>query len=259
MAATADIQWPVPGMPGGVWQARAFGQTLDDLGVDLGAAAPFATTEVLRTCLSSAGAPLPEGEVWSWTVNRRLQGLLAVTLATRGEYWTLTADCIAAGCGEPMDLPLRLSAFRRTEDPLRIRVALADGAHMELSLPTGEDQRAWLREAQVAPQALLQRLLVGSTGDLPPAAFPTVEAALAEADPLTALEIETRCPVCGADNWIPLDLEQLCLRLLVAEQPRLLDDIHRLALAYHWSEAEILAVPAARRRQYLARLEPVWP
>ena len=52
-----------------------------------------------------------------------------------------------------------------------------------------------------------------------------------------------------------LDLEATCLALLAAEQPRLIDDIHALARAYHWTEAEVLAVPPRRRRQYLDRIE----
>jgi hypothetical protein len=34
----------------------------------------------------------------------------------------------------------------------------------------------------------------------------------------------------------------------------LLDAVHQLARAYHWSEREILALPRERRRQYLARV-----
>lgn len=36
---------------------------------------------------------------------------------------------------------------------------------------------------------------------------------------------------------------------------RMIADVHRLALAYHWSEPEILALPLPRRRRYLSALE----
>jgi hypothetical protein len=35
----------------------------------------------------------------------------------------------------------------------------------------------------------------------------------------------------------------------------LLLEIDQLARAYHWSEADILAIPAARRRRYLALID----
>lgn len=34
----------------------------------------------------------------------------------------------------------------------------------------------------------------------------------------------------------------------------LLTEVHALALHYHWSERDILALPRARRRRYLALL-----
>jgi hypothetical protein len=35
----------------------------------------------------------------------------------------------------------------------------------------------------------------------------------------------------------------------------MIGDVHRLASVYHWSEADILALPLPRRRRYLARLD----
>lgn len=251
------VQWPVPGSPDKRWRARAFGQTLADLDVDLGAPAPVVTTSILAGCVSEDGAAPDDAELWSWTVNRRLQGLLAVTIATRGDAWTTTIRCSSAACAEPMDLPLNLGAFMRREDPVQVTCALGDGEGIAVAVPTGADQIAWLRDGSSAPLAMLRRLL--PPADAPdPERLAAVEDGLAEADPLTVLDLETRCPACGAECHLALDLEDVCLGLLAAAPPALLDDIHALALAYHWSEAEILAVAPERRRQYLARLERSW-
>jgi hypothetical protein len=45
----------------------------------------------------------------------------------------------------------------------------------------------------------------------------------------------------------------------IATGDRLLEEVHSIARAYHWSEAEILALPLPRRRRYLDLLqgEPV--
>ncbi len=242
------VRWPVPGEAGAHWQARAFGGALADLDLDLDhGSPPMATTRVLAGCLEADGAAPDEMEIWGWTVNRRLQGLLAVTVATRGEAWTPTITCDA--CTAAMDLPLALGAFRRESDPLAVACDLG-GETVEVAMPTGADQRAWLAAGDDAPAAMLARLLPDAADDR----LPAVEAALAEADPLTVLEIETRCPECDAENRLELDLEAICLALLAAARPRLIDDIHALAMAYHWTEAEILAVPPERRRLYLDRI-----
>ena len=223
-----------------------------DLDLDLtGAPPPVAATGVLAACLSGDGAAPAEPDVWEWTINRRLQGLIAVTIATRGAAWTSTIRC--QGCGAPMDLPLQLDAFRREEDPPSVACAL-DGEMQHLAVPTGADQHSWLQAGANGPAAMLARLLPEGAA-ASPERLAAVEAALAEADPLTVLTIHTRCPECDAENSMELDLEATCLALLAAEQPRLIDDIHALALAYHWTEAEVLAVPPRRRRQYLDRIE----
>jgi hypothetical protein len=48
-----------------------------------------------------------------------------------------------------------------------------------------------------------------------------------------------------------LDIPALVLAELEAEGQRLLGDIHVLARAYGWSEAEVVALPPARRRRYV--------
>ena len=254
------ILWPVPGSPGAHWQARAFGQHLQDLEVDLhGQSAPAATTWVLTSCLIEDGGHPSEADIWSWTVNRRLQGLLAVAVATRGDTWATSLRCADEGCAQPMELSLTLSAFQRRDDPARIACAVPEGGAVEISLPTGADQLAWLQHGTADKAALAERLLPDGADRPPDGWLDAVEAGLEEADPLTVLELETACPECGAANRLPVDLERVCLGLLASEQPRLLDEIHQLASAYHWSEEEILAVPPSRRREYLARLEQAWP
>jgi hypothetical protein len=76
-----------------------------------------------------------------------------------------------------------------------------------------------------------------------------------EFDPLPAFEMQVVCPECGAASTAAPALTAAALQRLVAAQERLLDDVHRIALNYHWTEAEILRMPAWRRESYLARIE----
>jgi hypothetical protein len=204
---------------------------------------------------------------WNWTLNRRLQGLLAVTIATRGTHLDVTVNCATPGCGVPMDIPLELHVFQTGDDPLEVCCRVEASHELRLRLPMGADQRRWLyelRPAQDTPDYTdMVRALVVALDEAPPALdwrmpaawLAAIETALEEADPLTSLELHTQCPHCGGAIAIPFDLEAELLHLLANEQPRVLDEVHRLAVAYHWSEPEIMALPVARRRQYLQRIE----
>lgn len=257
----ASERQPNVGTAGTQWQVRPFGQMLNDINIDpLERPRPIAVARILDACLSATGNAPSQAELMTWPVSRRLQGLLAITIATRGDRWTMTANCDVPACGAPMDLPLNLNAFRREVDQEKTSCDLPDGRRLEITVPTGADQLTWLAAGDIGPGAILHRLVAvpDDAIEISAAALEAIEEALEEADPLTTLEIETVCPECGAENSIPLDLEGGCLNLLAAERPRLVDDIHVLATAYHWSEAEILAIPPTRRRQYLARIDRMW-
>jgi hypothetical protein len=84
---------------------------------------------------------------------------------------------------------------------------------------------------------------------------PRLSRTLAERDPLVALSLSCPCPACGAGNEISIDLEAVALARLERRRSCLLHEIHALASRYGWTEAEILALPPARRAHYLALIE----
>ena len=106
--------------------------------------------------------------------------------------------------------------------------------------------RALIREVDGAPPS--------DDWEIPDAWIDPLARELEERDPLTALELETRCPTCDSPASVPLDLEAELLARLQYRQQRTLDEIHRLASVYHWSEAVILELPVWRRRYYLSQL-----
>lgn len=68
------------------------------------------------------------------------------------------------------------------------------------------------------------------------------------------LELATACAECGAEMVLPFDVAAFLDGEMGARAARLLDEVHLVALSYHWSEAEILALPSARRQDYLKRI-----
>jgi hypothetical protein len=86
---------------------------------------------------------------------------------------------------------------------------------------------------------------------LPESVLSRVEALLAEADPLAELMIDNGCPACGY-RWHSLfDIVSFFWIEISASARRLLGDVHLLARAYGWREADILAMSPLRRSYYL--------
>jgi hypothetical protein len=77
-----------------------------------------------------------------------------------------------------------------------------------------------------------------------------VETAMEAMAPCLAGELQGSCPACGTVLSIFFDPRQFCLRELRQRASYLYQDIDLLARRYHWSEADILALPQARRHSY---------
>ena len=84
-----------------------------------------------------------------------------------------------------------------------------------------------------------------------------VEALMESMAPSLSNELRGACPECGAEVNIYFDVHHYCLRELKEHATFVYEDIDILARQYHWSEADILALPRNRRTIYaeLARQE----
>lgn len=71
-------------------------------------------------------------------------------------------------------------------------------------------------------------------------------------DPMAKIEIELACAFCSAHWARPFDIVEHLWTALHGAGQSLLREVHLLASAYHWSERDILALPPARRRAYIA-------
>ncbi|GLR87948.1 hypothetical protein GCM10007857_46600 [Bradyrhizobium iriomotense] len=240
---------------------RAFGLAGGDLDIRLDDAdRPAVVTSVLAVCLDGiADREAAARAVWAWTLAERLQGLIAVVLAggaTNPPWQTRCAHCKVA-----IEIDVPLEAFAAPPRQHAITCRSLDGHLVTARLPRGDDARAWHANASDAC-AIATMLVEDVDGEtpapgwrLPPDWLGPLADALAEVDPLTVLQLQALCPGCGHANVIDFDLEGWLLGLCSVEQQHLIDDVHRLAGAYHWSEAAIAALPPWRRRAYLARID----
>lgn len=172
----------------------------------------------------------------------------------------LSAACPA--CEARYDFPLdwaQLPIKPAGESYPHINFARACGSNIVVRLPNGGDQEylanisSAIQETSQLKLQLLQRLLPESVAasEFSQQEIAQLDLALEQASPELAAQIELACPECGHEHAQALDLYR-GLRQSLAE---LLDQVHRLAVNYHWSEAEILALPKARRSAYLQRLD----
>src|SRR5262249_23550211 len=82
-----------------------------------------------------------------------------------------------------------------------------------------------------------------------------VENKMASADPMAETLLVLRCPTCAREWDERLDIARFVWAEIEYRARLLLWDIHRLALAYGWTEAETLSLPAARRAMYLEMVQ----
>lgn len=192
-------------------------------------------------------------------LGRRNRMLLDARRLLFGPVADVVAPCDA--CGERLEaevsLPALLGALPSAAvDPAPVRLR---GYEVRLRLPTGDDLTDLPGDVEAAARELLARVVLTVSrggedvelGSLPPGVLRAADEALAAADPAADLELAVDCPDCGAQATVVLDPVELLWDEVDAWAWRMLGEVHALAGAYGWSEADVLALTPARRQAYL--------
>lgn len=208
-----------------------------------------------RLLVDAPGTSVAPGAAVALTVPERDLLLAAAWRMARGPKIAGTLQC--ASCAVPFDYDFSLDDLvdhvrsSLAELPVREGVYTLPGG-CRFRLPTGEDEQALEGlPNDEAEQALLARCLV--EGDLlrdGPDALAAMERLGAGID----LDLELRCADCGHVHDAHFQIQGYLLGALIAERRDLVEDIHRIALAYRWSLGEILSIPIRRRRAFVALL-----
>ncbi|MBW4700978.1 hypothetical protein [Micromonospora sp. RL09-050-HVF-A] len=191
----------------------------------------------------------------------------ALLLAAAGD-WTggrvaATVDCRA--CPEHLEVALSVADLlaaapdRTDADRAAGPFTLTWRGHLlSLRLPTTVDLAGAARagDAAAAERWLFDACLLDATPPLadPSAALPAVSEAMAERDPLGVVAVTLTCPGCGGSTEALLDVPAWAWQAADTRVRRLLDEVHRLARAYGWSEAQVLGLGPHRRAAYLERV-----
>jgi hypothetical protein len=206
----------------------------------------------LDRALLTIGAALPEdaGALADWPLGRRNAALADLRRRSFGS--ALSSWCACPECGERMEFELDAKLLCAQETAFDVPVRVQGRA---LRLPTSRDLASIAAETdpQRAALHLLQRCCLDALEPLGWTEQQMAEAgqALAEADPLAETLLKLRCAVCSHEWQEPLDIADYLWSEIEARARRLLIEVHSLASAYGWSEADILALSEPRRRLYL--------
>lgn len=218
---------------------------------------PAAEVAVYLAALALPGLTLQDCAALA--LGARDRALAGLREATFGAALSLRATCPA--CGAAVDVATTIEDLRVEAGEIREVVVEIAGLPFAARPATSADLAvlADIADPAEAREILARRCLV-PLGDHPvPAALDAVEtdligAALATVDPASDLFVALRCLECATPWDAPMDIARILAADIAAASETLIDDIHELAAAYHWSEAEILALAPERRLAYLKRL-----
>lgn len=169
-------------------------------------------------------------------------------------------------CGEALEFSLNTAGFS-TASPESQETELAletDGYAVRFRLLDSRDLQAAANAAGVeaARALLLGRCLLEAryddrvlkAGELPATVIDRLAQRMEACDPQADTMIELVCPLCERACEIAFDIASFLYTEIHAQALRLLREVHTLARAYAWTEADILAMSARRRRDYLELL-----
>ena len=207
-------------------------------------------TAILTATWPELSAP----EAADLPIGARDRLLLAARAISFGAMLGGQARCGA--CDGDIDLTFDIGkALAEPAAPPQFTVE-ADGAALACRRPAVRDLAALSRAGLSGAEArrfLVERCLV--TRPARSLADETVEAvgeAIVGTDPWAELVLQADCPDCGTGVDLLLDPVSVIWSDIEARARNLLAAVARLARAFGWREADILALSEARRRRYLA-------
>lgn len=220
------------------------------------ASAPVDRAPLLLRWIGAVAADAPAGDL---TVGQCDALLFEARRALFGETLEATATCPA--CQTEVELTVALGDLQPpvTPGPVAPVTVQADGYALQCRIPGHEDLRALAGRREATLRDLLERCVLEARspagqpvtpGELPDATVDAVATALAEADPGAQTVLRVRCP-CGTEWLDELDIQAVVWNDLTEWVGYTLTEVHLLAQAYGWSEAEILGLSGWRRSWYL--------
>jgi T4 bacteriophage base plate protein len=219
--------------------------------------------------LSIAFPQTPHETLAKLNVVQRDLCLLELRRLTFGSQINGRADCPA--CGQRLDLDFDIGDLPASTSVLPdlelIKLSKAensfhtDNYEVTFRLPTSLDLSivGKLLDQTARRQKLLEACVLSVQcdgkslllGDLSPDAIDALIEHMSQENSISNLTLPVTCPECSATWEILFDIVSYFWGEITAWSMRLMHEVHMLATAYGWGEADILAMSARRRQGYL--------
>jgi hypothetical protein len=233
-----------------------------------------------RQALVLLAAVYPEHsmeQLAQWSVGQRDAGLL--TLRERLFGSQLNGMTICPQCRQRIELAFNVSDIRvepTMSDPIvrvdEVMTLTAEGYRVQFRLPNTLDLEALETSADVNQirEQLFHRCIksvvregaergdgepVDNLTPLPMTLVDAIAERMAEADAQADARLALNCPDCNHEWFATFDIATYLAGEIHSWAKYLLREIHSLARAYSWREADILTMTPRRRRAYLELLE----
>jgi hypothetical protein len=181
--------------------------------------------------------------------NALLMELRVLTFGRRVEGFA-----VCSACGAELEFGLDAETLAL---PVTTRKASNAEARLMARAVNSADLAAAMEAAneEEARAVLLQRTLGVDVSGMDPARRAECEVEFARWNAEAETRCVLRCGACGAREISDFDIASFLWREVAQAARRLLAEVHRLALAYGWSERAVLRMSAARRNAYLGMLD----
>jgi hypothetical protein len=158
------------------------------------------------------------------------------------------ALCPSDDCAEVIDVSFGITAYLDHHRPRSFRGVVEDGSSW-FALTRSDVRFRIPRIADVVAGTLADCV---RPVDLSAGEARRVDRALEALAPRLDGELTGSCPACGRSVELRFEPISYVIEELRDASSGLFAQVHELALAYHWSEASILALDRARRRGYVS-------
>lgn len=204
-----------------------------------------------------------EEQVAELSVGEAEERMLALRRSAFGETFDALSRC--PHCEELIELSFGSSDFPPTISRRSRSVTQridSRGCVIEFRAPTLSDLATVSAQldAEAAEIALIELCVTSVTSgngkaasarSLPRETIDEVGAALEKADPLSCTRVRLTCPACSHEWSSLFDVSAYLWMELESWAKGILGEVHLLAGAYGWSEADILSLSPRRRSEYL--------
>ena len=209
-----------------------------------------------RLLVNEAGTAVEPGFAASLTIPERDLLLAAVWQMSWSDGIEGTLTC--SSCAEPFDFAFRLDELAEQVRSATADLPCDDGTYstidgLRFRLPTADDERAVSGLGEVAAaETLLRRCVVGGDVDTRGG---EIEAAMEAVGSGIDVDFDVQCPECAAVQEVRFQIQDYLLGAITSDWPGLIDEVHRIALAYRWGLSEIMSMSRSSRRAFNAILD----